>query len=114
MHCEGDVGLNTDLHKEGDTICVQGTAELDVAILGILFTEVVQLAVFGKNELLNPTYMHIFSWQKFNQVQKASLVLCFIVVAILYLTLQGCQIYSFLACAWMSPINDGFMRLEGE
>ena len=115
MHCEGGVvQLDTDLHKEGDTICVQGMAELDVAILGILFTEIVQLVVFGKNNLLNATYMHIFSWQKLNQVQKASLVLCLIVVAILHLTLQGCQIYSFLTCARVSPINDGFVRLEGE
>ena len=63
---------------------------MDVAILGILFTEVVQLAVFGKNELLDPPDLNVLSWQELVQVQEASLVLSLIVVAILYLTLQGC------------------------
>ena len=69
---------------------MQGAAELNVAILSILFTEVVQLPVFGKNELLNPPDLNVFSWQELVQVQEARLVLCLIVVAILYLTLQGC------------------------
>ena len=114
MHCEGDVGLDTDLHKEeGATICVQGTAELNVAILGILFTEIVQHLVFSKNELLNPPDLNVFSWQELVQVQEASLVLCLIVVPIPYLTLQGCQLYGFLTCARVSPINDVITGLEG-
>ena len=57
------IGSDTDLHKEeGATICEQGAAELDVAILGILFTDIVQFLVFGKNKLPNPLDLNVFSW----------------------------------------------------
>ena len=61
---------------------------MDVAILGILFTEIVQLAVFGKNnllKLLDPPDLNVHSWQELVQVQEATLE-----PSILYLTLQGC------------------------
>ena len=58
---------------------------MDVAILGILFTEIVQLAVFGKNKLLDPPDLNVHSWQEVLQVQEATLE-----PSILYLTLQGC------------------------
>ena len=68
-----------------------------------------QLAVFGKNKLQDPLDLNVFSWQELVQFQEANLE-----PSILYLTLQGCQLYGILTRARASPINDGITRLEGK
>ena len=69
----------------------------------------------SKNEFLNSLDpLGILPWKKLAQAQEASLVLCLIVVAVLYLALQSCKLYSLLTRARVGPINDGITRLKEE
>ena len=100
--------------EEGDAIGPEGTTELDVAELGVQFTQIVQLAVFGEDHLLNALDLCVLAWQELHQVEETGLVLGLTVIAIGNLALQGCKLQGFLACAGMSSVHNGVAGLHVE
>ena len=80
---------STDLNEEeGDSVCPQRTTELDVAELGVQFTQIVELAMFPIYQFFNALHLDVLTREELGQVEESGLVLGLAVVAIGNLALQ--------------------------
>ena len=71
-----------------------------------------QLPMFSKDQFLNSLDLDIFPRQELHELQEAGLVLCLIVCAVLYQTLQSRKLCGLLPGAGVGAVNDGITGLK--
>ena len=87
---------------------------MNVTELGVDLAKVVELAMIGKDGLLDPFQLDVLPRKKLFEGEEAWLVFGLVVVAILDLTLESSELHGLITGTGMGSIDDGVSRLDIE
>jgi len=68
--------------------------------------------MIGENVFFYSFDFGVLSGQELHELQEPSLVLGLVVVAVLHLALEGCELDGLVTGAWMGAVHNGIPGLE--